>query len=119
MKRVLIREHGGPVAWEAFLIAFREQYFLVAVRERKEIEFLELVQGNLLMAQYEAKFVELSCFAPHMVVDEARKAYKFKRGLKPSIWSKLSALMLRSYSSIVAQALVVEQDLKEFEKPLI
>lgn len=86
----------------------------MTVRECKEVEFLEPFQGNMSVAQYEAKFTELSGFAPHMVEDDVRKAYKFEQGLKSSIHSKLSALMIQSYSGIVARTLIVEKDQEEF-----
>lgn len=34
-------KNGEPVTCVAFLVAFREKYFLLAVREYKEIKFLE------------------------------------------------------------------------------
>lgn len=58
-------------------MAFREKYIPVTVCEQNEVEFLELTHRNFIVAKYEAKFVELSRCAPHVVVDEARKAYKF------------------------------------------
>lgn len=77
------------------------------------MEFLELVQGTMAMAQYEAKFNELACFAPHIVVDDTKKAFKFEQGLKPNIRSRLSTLLIQAYSSIVERALIVE-DLGDF-----
>lgn len=79
-ERILVGESSESVTWGAFLVTFKEKYFPVVVQEQKEIEFLELQQGIMSVAEYKAKFVELSRFAPHMVEDEARKAYKFKRG---------------------------------------
>lgn len=36
-----------------------DKYFLVDVRSRNEIEFLELKQGNMIVIDYAAKFEEL------------------------------------------------------------
>lgn len=69
-ERILTDENGGLSTWESFLRAFREKYFPMTVRERKEVEFLEPTHGNLSVAQYEAKFTELAHFAPHMVEDD-------------------------------------------------
>lgn len=74
-------ESGVPVTWKTFLVAFWEKYFSVIILEH-EIEFLELTQWNMSVAEYAAKFAELSCFAPHMVENEARKAYEFERSKK-------------------------------------
>lgn len=46
--------------------------------------------------------------------NEARKAFKFERGLKPNIKTKFSALRLRSYTKLVTQAMRVE-DFVEFQ----
>lgn len=67
------------------------------------------------VAQYETKFTKLARFAPHMVEDDARKAYKFKRGLRPSIRLKLLALMIRTFSGIMAHAMIMERAREEFQ----
>ncbi|XP_011621278.1 uncharacterized protein LOC105420219 [Amborella trichopoda] len=51
---------GTEMTWENFLEAFNKKYFPDSVRERKEVEFIKLQQGNLTVEQYAAKFVELS-----------------------------------------------------------
>lgn len=40
-----------------------EQYL-----EAHNLEFLDLVQGSLTMAEYKSKFVQLSKYAPNMVL---------------------------------------------------
>ena len=47
------------------------------IREQKTYEFIELVQGNKTMAQYEAEFISLARFAPDLESTEAKKAAKF------------------------------------------
>lgn len=76
--------------------------------------FLDLVQGTMIMVQNEAKFIELARFAPYMVQDEAQKT-QIRPGLKPSIRSKLSVLMIRTFSNIMAHAMIVESDQEEFQ----
>ncbi|KAL6323506.1 hypothetical protein AAG906_039083 [Vitis piasezkii] len=63
-KRLL--EDQGPIIWSQFREAFYKKYFPDSVRRQKVGEFVCLEQGNLTMAQYEAKFIELS-----QVVDRA------------------------------------------------
>ena len=46
-------------------------------------KFVHLEQRDLTVAQYEAKFTELSCFAPQLIATEEEKALKFQDGLKP------------------------------------
>lgn len=61
------------------------------------------------MVAYEAKFTELSRFAPHIVVDEAT-TQKFLRGLKPEIHTRLTPIMLTNCTDIVNGAQIIEQD---------
>lgn len=68
----------------------------------------------MTIVQYEAKFTELAHFAPHIVENDVRKAYKFERGLKYSLHLKLFALTICSYSGIMAQAILMEKDQEEF-----
>ena len=65
------------------------------------------------MAQYEAKFMELSCFAPHLIVIKVDKAMKFQDGLKPYLKNKMSILKLGVYLEVVDRALIAERDSEE------
>jgi len=59
-------EAGGvAITWGIFKEEFLGKYFPADVKSKKKIEFLELKQGNLLEAEYVAKFEELSRFFPH------------------------------------------------------
>ncbi|MCI92846.1 GRAS family transcription factor, partial [Trifolium medium] len=42
---------------------FWVKYFPADVRNRKVVEFLELKQGNMTVAEYAAKFESLSAFS--------------------------------------------------------
>lgn len=53
------------VTWAMFNIEFLRKYFPEDVRGKKEIEFLELKHGNLLVTEYAAKFGEHFMFYPH------------------------------------------------------
>ena len=73
-------------------------------------EFVCLEQENLTVAQYEAKFTELSRFFPQLIAIEEKKAVKFQDGLKPYMKNKISILKLSVYSEVVDKALIVEKD---------
>ena len=62
---------------------FFENYFPESMKNKMEIKFLELKQGNMSVEEYAAKFNELARFATHQVDTEARKARRFEQGLKP------------------------------------
>lgn len=75
---------GTKITWEVFMSEFLEKYFPADVRNKKEIEFLELKQGNMLVIDYAAKFEELSRFCPHYnaVGAEVSKCGKFENVLR-------------------------------------
>ncbi|XP_058764652.1 uncharacterized protein LOC131638120 [Vicia villosa] len=56
---------GAEITWEMFCREFMRKYYPEDVRGKKEIEFLELKQGNKSITEYAAKFVELAKFYPH------------------------------------------------------
>ena len=52
----------NPITWEKFKGVFYDNYIPKVVRERKEKDFVDLVQGSMIVEQYTAKFIELSRF---------------------------------------------------------
>ena len=90
--------------------------FPESVRDEKEVEFMELIQENKTVLQYEAKFTELARFAPHIVLDDVRKAKKFQRGLRPSTITRMAALRLKAYSEVVEIVKVVEKECEDYSR---
>ena len=60
------------VPWGTFRQTFLEKYFPEDVKNRKEIEFLELKQESMTVAEYETRFENLVRYFPHYQ-GEARK----------------------------------------------
>lgn len=60
-----LEDTDTEITWENFKTKFLEKYFLVDVRTKKEIELLELKQGNMIAASYVVKFEKLSRLCPH------------------------------------------------------
>ena len=79
-------------------------------------EFVRLEQRDLTVAQYEAKFTELSRFSPQLIVTEEEKALKFQDGLKPSLKNKISILKLGVYLEVVDRTLIAENDNEELHQ---
>ncbi|XP_023871514.2 uncharacterized protein LOC111984125 [Quercus suber] len=115
-KNTLPLEKDEILTWTIFLDTFYEKYFPKSIRDEKEVEFMELIQGNKTVLQYEAKFTELARFAPHIMSDDVRKAKKFQRGLRPSIKTRMAALRLKAYSVVVETAKVVEKECEDYLK---
>ena len=49
-----INTERNPITWEKFKGVFYDNYFPEVVRERKEREFADLVQGSMTIEQYAA-----------------------------------------------------------------
>lgn len=58
-----------PITWDLFKRKFYREYFPDSVHFAKEVEFLELVQGNMFISEYVDRFKHLLCFNT-MAVDE-------------------------------------------------
>ncbi|XP_057950989.1 uncharacterized protein LOC131145822 [Malania oleifera] len=65
------------LTWERFKELFFDRYFPLFIKEEKIEEFTNLTQGNMTVGEYAAKFMELSCFAPFLIPNEARKVQNF------------------------------------------
>ncbi|MQL68331.1 hypothetical protein Taro_000603 [Colocasia esculenta] len=87
--RTRFEDGAVDVAWDEFVRLFRAKFVPEHVQDRMEQEFLSLTQGSMTVLEYEARFSELSKYAPHIVTDERRKTKKFVMGLKPSLRTRL------------------------------
>lgn len=78
---------GVEIIWAVFMAEFLQKYFLEDVCIKKEMEFLELKQGNTKIVEYATKFDKLEKFFPHYNVTAAEgpKYIKFESELHPKI----------------------------------
>lgn len=75
----------GSMTWEDFERRFQRMYFPNNVQcSNKRTEFYNLTQGDMTVAQYVAKFIQLSRYA-HIPQTEDLKIEMFIRGLNPFI----------------------------------
>ena len=79
-------------------------------------EFLEFRQGQMNVAQYDQRFIQLSRYANGLVKSEAKKIKKFVKGLKSEIRGKLIPLQLRNYFQVVEKALEVKMNIQESQE---
>src|ERR1044072_3524438 len=63
--RTEMEEDGIALTWAVFRRAFLRRYFPEDIRGKKEIEFLELKQGNKTVSEYASKFAELAKYYAH------------------------------------------------------
>ncbi|KAK2359561.1 hypothetical protein QL285_084922 [Trifolium repens] len=103
---------GTVITWAVFKGEFLGKYFPEEVRARKEVEFLELKQGNMTVAEYAAKFGVLIKFSPYYnVVDaEISKCIKFENGLRPEIKQFIRCQRIRRFADLVDASRIYDQD---------
>ena len=75
--------HADPeaITWEEFSESFRRYHVPEGLMIVKKEEFLALRQGPLSVSEYRDKFLQLSRYAPEDVNTDAKRQYRFMRGL--------------------------------------
>ena len=113
-EQLLRMELGGKtsITWEKFKEVFNETYFPDVVRDQKVREFSDLVQGTMTVEEYAAKFVELSHFAPYLILDEPKKVSKFQKGLNDRSRPHIIAFGVGTFTKTVKRAMSLEEDFK-------
>ncbi|XP_073051356.1 uncharacterized protein [Primulina eburnea] len=97
-----IKNHT-PKTWDNFLQKLEGKYITQVILNTREREFMDLVEGDMTVAQYEA----LIHYAPHYMEDEIRKRKRFVQGLNLDIrWATLST-EVASYVYCNAQDLFI------------
>jgi len=91
------------VTWGRFKSEFLRKYFLEDLRNKKEMEFLNLKQENFSVAEYVAKFKELSRFCPYINAKDAMvsKSVKFESGMRPEIYQCIYFHEIRDFNTLV------------------
>ena len=102
----------NPITWEKIKGVFYDNYFPEVIRERKEREFANLVQGSMTVKQYATKFIELSHFGPYLILTKAKKASRFQKGLNERLRHHLIASGVDNYAEPVKGAMKLEEDFK-------
>ncbi|MQL82130.1 hypothetical protein Taro_014597 [Colocasia esculenta] len=112
--RTRFEDGAIEVAWDELVRLFRAKFVPEHIQDRMEQEFLSLTQCSMIVLEYEARFAELSKYAPHIVTDERRKAKKFVMGLKPSLWTRLVAFNHRTMDEALSAACRQEGEMEQY-----
>ncbi|XP_050875752.1 uncharacterized protein LOC127079413 [Lathyrus oleraceus] len=101
---------GGADDW--WVDTRLRKYYPEDVRGKKEIEFLELKEGNLSVTEYAAKFTELAKFYPHYdgANAEFSKCIKFENGLRPKIKKAVGYQNIRVFTDLIDSCRIFEED---------
>ena len=114
----VLEQDGTAVTWAMFRREFLDRYFPEDVRGKKEIQFLELKQGDMSVTEYAAKVVELAKFYPHYTPDTAEfsKCIKFENGLRADIKRVIGYQKIMNFSELVSSCRIYEEDTKAHYK---
>jgi hypothetical protein len=99
------------VSWELFEEWFWERYLSEEFIEHQLNEFNALRQGGRTVPEYEARFMELLRYAPHLNTEKL-KVNKFVFGLNFNIRVKVRILMPQTLHDVVQKALIAEEEIK-------
>ncbi|XP_061339376.1 uncharacterized protein LOC133286051 [Gastrolobium bilobum] len=101
---------GHAITWPLFERHFLDKYFPRDARERKEGEYNALVQGDMSVDEYLAKFNQLAKYAHfrRAMPDSESLAAKFQRGLNDRIAVSLAGCGSRDFSTLINQCRAVE-----------
>ncbi|XP_047147313.1 uncharacterized protein LOC124819780 [Vigna umbellata] len=113
--RAILTDAQQPITWEVFRNKFYEEYFPDSVRFAKEVEFLQLVQGNMSVSEYTNKFKHLVRFNT-MATSEVWQCRKFENGLRSDLKVLISSLCIRTFPAMVERAKVLEKNMAEAEQ---
>jgi hypothetical protein len=76
------------ITWKEFKRYFERRYLTKRYSDRNMKEFFELKLGNMIIDEYERRFLELLKYVPFMK-DEAVKIQRYLSGLPPPIGDKI------------------------------
>jgi hypothetical protein len=68
-----------PISWTEFKQCFYVKYSPEYYTYKPVLAFRNLTQGSMRVSEYQAKFIDLLCSAPHLVATEAVKVENFGR----------------------------------------
>jgi hypothetical protein len=105
---VLLGE-GTVITWEMFKMEYNKGFFSQSQRQLRAIEFQNLVQGDMTVEQYSARFMELARSAANLIPDEEAKAKRFENGLNARIRERVICLEIKDYARLVEVASLAER----------
>jgi hypothetical protein len=109
--------HVNPeaITWEEF----RENSYRYHVSEGlmivKKEEFLALKQGPMFINEYRDRFIQLFHYAPEDVNTDAKRQYRFLRGLVDPLHYQLMNHTFPTFQHLIDRAIMTERKRKEIE----
>jgi hypothetical protein len=109
--------HANPdaITWEEFRGSFRQYHVPAGLMTMKKEEFLALKQGPLSVSEYRDRFLQLSRYAPEDVNTDAKRHYRFLRGLVDPLQYQLMNHTFLTFQHLIDRAIMTERKRKEME----
>jgi hypothetical protein len=86
---------------------------LLVYQKPKLNDIKNLVQDDLTVEQYSARFMELARFVINLIPDEQSKAERFENGLNPRIRERVMCYVNKDYVRLVDVASLAEKGIRE------
>jgi hypothetical protein len=83
------------------------------MQEAKAQVFMDLLQGEMSVIEYTAKFLQYLHFGMYLIPNEEKKAKKFESDLNSHIWIMMIYFDIWDFSQLVDRSLIYEESLKE------
>jgi hypothetical protein len=109
--------HADPeaITLEEFRDNFRRYHVPEGLMIVRKEEFLALKQGPLYVSEYRDKFLQLSRYAPEDVNTDAKRQYRFLRGLVDPLHYQLMNHTFPTFQHLIDQAIMTERKHREME----
>jgi hypothetical protein len=109
--------HANPdtITWEEFRGNLCQYHVPAGLMTVKKEEFLALKQGSMSISEYRDKFLQLSRYAPEDVNTDAKRHYRFLRGLIDPLQYHLMNHTFPTFQHLIDRAIMTEKKRKEME----
>jgi hypothetical protein len=108
------RPPTDTITWEEFRDSFHQYHVPACLMTVKE-EFLALKQGSMSVSEYRDRFLQLSRYAPEDVNTDAKRQYRFLRGLVDPLQYQLMNHTFPTFQHLIDRAIMIERKRKEME----
>jgi hypothetical protein len=107
--------HANPdtITWEEFRGSFRQYHVPAGLMIVKKEEFLTLKQGSSSVSEYQDRFLQLSRYALEDVNTDAKRQYRFLRGLVDPLQYQLMNHTFLTFQHLIDRAVMTERKHKE------
>jgi hypothetical protein len=109
--------HANPeaITWEEFRDNFRRYHVPEGLMIVRKEEFLALKQGPMSVSEYRDKFLQLSRYASEDVNTDAKRQYRFLRGLVDPLHYQLMNHTFPTFQHLMDRAIMIERKRREME----